>query len=47
MGDAVMTFLSTHTDDPDALTKILEQYVRGVLELSITVGHKAFTYQHD
>jgi len=47
MGDTVMTFLSTHTDDPDALTEILEQYVRGVLELSITVGHKSFACQRD
>jgi len=42
MGDTVLSFLSTKNDS-ETLTNILEQYVRGVLELSITLLRSAYT----
>ncbi|CAA7267201.1 unnamed protein product [Cyclocybe aegerita] len=43
MGDTVLTFLSSVQNDPDALSQILAEYTRGVLELSVTMLRMVFT----
>ncbi|KAJ3516018.1 hypothetical protein NLJ89_g1392 [Agrocybe chaxingu] len=43
MGDTVLTFLSSVQNDPNALSQILAEYTRGVLELSVTMLRMVFT----
>ncbi|KIM46961.1 hypothetical protein M413DRAFT_23277 [Hebeloma cylindrosporum] len=43
MGDTILSFVSNLPNDTDVLSDILAQYVRGVLELSVTLLRTVYT----
>jgi len=47
MGDTILSFMSTLPNGTEVLSDILAQYVRGVLELSITLLRTAYTQNNN
>ncbi|KAF8155742.1 hypothetical protein B0H34DRAFT_508552 [Crassisporium funariophilum] len=47
MGDSVMSVISTLPNTPEIMNTIIAEYVRGVLELSVTFLRTAYTENHN